>query len=207
MGTRVSCRRSPPQVHVTALVERGVEIGPGTAVWDGAHLREGARIGADCIIGEKTYVGTGVCVGNRVKINAFVYLCAGVIIEDGVMLGAGTIFTNDRYPRAATPDLRDLLPSELPDHVVETLVCEGASNRRRVDHRLWAEDRALRYGRNGLGRDTRRGRLPLGRRASGSVGRLCLPLRPADSELPRWGTPVGRRGHVCDASGGTLWTA
>lgn len=119
-------------VHATAIVEDGVEIGTGTAVWDSAHLRAGAHVGAECIIGEKTYLGPGVSVGSRVKINAFVYVCAGVTIEDGVMLGAGTTFTNDRYPRATTPDLHALLPSELDGDAALTLVCEGATIGARV---------------------------------------------------------------------------
>ena len=67
-----------------------------------------ARMGSDCIIGEKTYIAYDVGIGDRVKINAFVYICAGVTIEDGVMISAGTVFTNDRFPRATMPDLSTL---------------------------------------------------------------------------------------------------
>ena len=93
------------RVHPTAIVEEGVEIGPGTRVWDNAHIRRPARVGSDCIVGEKTYIAYGVDIGDRVKINAFVYICTGVTIEDGVMVSAGTVFTNDRFPRATMPDL------------------------------------------------------------------------------------------------------
>ena len=94
-----------PRVHPTAIVEEGVDIGEGTSVWDSVHIRgPGTVIGRDCIIGEKTYVAYDVRIGDRVKVNAFVYICAGVTIEDGVMVSAGTVFTNDRYPRAITPD-------------------------------------------------------------------------------------------------------
>jgi UDP-2-acetamido-3-amino-2,3-dideoxy-glucuronate N-acetyltransferase len=115
------------RIHETAIIEEGVELGDGTAVWDNVHVRRGARIGAECIIGEKTYIAGDVRIGKRVKINAFVYVCAGVTIEDGVMLSAGTIFTNDRFPRAATPDLKSLRPSELDDNTRPTLVREGAT--------------------------------------------------------------------------------
>lgn len=114
-----------PRVHATAIVEDGVEIGAGTAVWDNAHLRTGARIGAGCIIGEKSYVGPGAIVGDRVKINAFVYICTGVSIEEGVMVSAGVVFTNDPYPRATTPDLASLSPSA--GGAVATRVCRGAT--------------------------------------------------------------------------------
>jgi acetyltransferase-like isoleucine patch superfamily enzyme len=116
-----------PRIHPTALVETDVSIGDGTSIWDNVHIRRGARIGEGCIIGEKTYVAPDVVIGNRVKINAFVYLCTGVTVEDGVMIAAGTIFTNDRLPRATTTDLRALRPSEADEHTLPTWVRQGAT--------------------------------------------------------------------------------
>jgi UDP-2-acetamido-3-amino-2,3-dideoxy-glucuronate N-acetyltransferase len=116
-----------PRVHPTAIIEEGVEIGAGSAVWDNVHIRHSARIGEQCIIGEKTYIAYGVTIGNRVKINAFVYICNAVTIEDGVMISAGTVFTNDRFPRATTPDLKQLRPSEPDEHTLPTLIREGAT--------------------------------------------------------------------------------
>jgi acetyltransferase-like isoleucine patch superfamily enzyme len=43
------------------------------------------------------------------------------------MISAGTIFTNDRFPRATTPDLKYLRPSEPDEHTRPTLVREGAT--------------------------------------------------------------------------------
>ncbi len=114
-------------VHPTAIVEDGVHIGPGTAVWSHVHVRGPARLGADCIVGEKSYIAYDVRIGDRVKINAFVYICAAVTIEDGVMISAGTIFTNDRFPRATVSDLSRLRPSEPDEHTRPTLVREGAT--------------------------------------------------------------------------------
>jgi UDP-2-acetamido-3-amino-2,3-dideoxy-glucuronate N-acetyltransferase len=114
-------------IHSTAIVENGVHVGEGTAIWDSVHIRHDAQIGAECIVGEKTYVAPGVRIGNRVKINAFVYVCSAVTIEDGVMVSAGVIFTNDRYPRATTPDLKRLRDSEPDEHTLPTLVREGAT--------------------------------------------------------------------------------
>jgi acetyltransferase-like isoleucine patch superfamily enzyme len=115
------------RIHPTALIEKDVRIGAGTSVWDSVHIRFGARIGEECIIGEKTYIAYDVRIGNRVKINAFVYICAAVAIEDGVMISAGTVFTNDRFPRATTTDLKTLRPSEPDEHTLPTLVREGAT--------------------------------------------------------------------------------
>ncbi|MGH7736966.1 MAG: acyltransferase [Candidatus Tyrphobacter sp.] len=114
-------------VHPTANVERDVRIGEGTSLWEHVHVRHSTSIGRECIVGEKTYIAYGVRIGDRVKINAFVYIPTGVTVEDGVMISAGTVFTNDRFPRAATPDLLALRSSDPDDETLETVVREGAT--------------------------------------------------------------------------------
>ena len=114
-------------VHPTAIIEPGVVIGRGTAIWDNVHVRHSTRIGSECIIGEKSYIAYGVNIGDRVKINAYVYICNGVSIERGVMIAAGTVFTNDRYPRATTPDFQRLRSSEPDEDTLPTFVREGAT--------------------------------------------------------------------------------
>ncbi len=115
------------RIHPTAIIEDNVSIGEGTSVWDNVHIRHSTTIGEQCIVGEKTYIAYGVTIGNRVKLNAFVYICNAVTIEDGVMVSAGTIFTNDRFPRATTPDLKRLRGSDPDEHTLPTLVREGAT--------------------------------------------------------------------------------
>src|SRR5690606_5194955 len=96
---------SAPFVHPTAIVEDGVRIGADSAIWDHVHLRRNATIGRGCIVGEKTYVAYDVVIGDLVKINACVYVCAGVTIEDGCMIAAHVVFTNDRTPRATDAEV------------------------------------------------------------------------------------------------------
>ena len=115
------------RVHPTALIEPEVRIGVGTSIWDNVHVRHSTVIGEECIVGEKSYLAYGVRIGNRVKINAFVYICNAVTVEDGVMISAGTIFTNDRFPRATTPDLKQLRNSAPDEHTLPTLIREGAT--------------------------------------------------------------------------------
>jgi acetyltransferase-like isoleucine patch superfamily enzyme len=115
------------RIHPTAIIEEGVRIGSGTSVWDNVHIRRNASIGEQCIIGEKSYIAYDVKIGSRVKINAFVYICTAVRIEDGVMISAGTVFTNDRFPRATTPDLSELRSSDPDETTLPTLVREGAT--------------------------------------------------------------------------------
>lgn len=115
------------RIHPSAIVEPGVVLGRGTSVWDSVHIRHDAQIGEDCIVGEKTYIAYGVRIGHRCKLNSMVYVCAAVTIEDGVMISAGTIFTNDRFPRATTPDLKKLRSSDPDEHTLPTLVKAGAT--------------------------------------------------------------------------------
>lgn len=115
------------RIHPTAIIEEGVELGPGSAIWDNVHIRRGARLGEQCLVGEKSYIAYDVRIGHRVKINAMVYICYGVTLEDGVMVSAGTIFTNDQFPRATSADLNTLRSSAPDEETRETVVGAGAT--------------------------------------------------------------------------------
>jgi acetyltransferase-like isoleucine patch superfamily enzyme len=66
-----------------------------------------------------------VSVGCRVKISSHTFICEGVTIEDGVFIGHGVMFINDKYPRA-TNTAGDL-QTEQDWKVERTLVGRGAS--------------------------------------------------------------------------------
>ena len=53
------------------------------------------------------------------------FVCAGVTIEDGVFIGHGVMFINDRDPRATTED--GALQTDADWELVETRVARGAS--------------------------------------------------------------------------------
>lgn len=114
-------------VHPTAIIEDGVTLGEGTRVYDHAHLRRNCRIGRDCIIGGKTTIAYEVVIGDFCKINSAAYIPFGVTLEDGVMISAGVIFTNDRFPRAANADLTALAASDPDEHTGRTRVGCGAT--------------------------------------------------------------------------------
>ena len=114
-------------IHPTAIIEEGVEIGSGTVVWDGVHIRHGAAIGRDCIFGEKTYIAYDVRIGNLCKINGHVSICAGVEVGDGCLIASHVVFANELYPRATDPEITRLLPSEPTDQTLLTKVGKGVS--------------------------------------------------------------------------------
>ena len=118
----------PPFVHPLALVEEDVQIGTGTKVWAFAHLRRGARVGSDCIIGSGATVDLGVVLGDRCKVQNSALLYSGLRVGDGVFIGPAAVFTNDRLPRAVTPDgaLRTAAQWEHGATVVEDGASVGA---------------------------------------------------------------------------------
>ncbi len=112
-------------IHPSATVEEGATIGEGTSVWHLVQVRHGANIGTQCIIGRGVFVDTGVNIGDRVKIQNYVSVYHGVTIEDGVFVGPHAVFTNDKTPRAITPD--GALKSGDDWEITQTRVCYGAA--------------------------------------------------------------------------------
>lgn len=64
----------------------------------------GCEIGDETSIGAFVEIGRGVIIGSRVKILPFAFIPTGVTIKDGVFIGPGVIFTNDRNPSSTTRD-------------------------------------------------------------------------------------------------------
>jgi len=90
-------------IHPTADVSPEAQIGPGTRIWHQAQVREGVVIGADCILAKGVYVDRDVRIGDRVKVQNYASIYHGATIEDGVFIGPYVCLTNDRFPRAVTP--------------------------------------------------------------------------------------------------------
>ncbi|MCX7726074.1 MAG: N-acetyltransferase [Chitinispirillaceae bacterium] len=84
-----------------------------------------------CTIGDNTKIGAfveiqkGVTVGKNCKIQSHTFICEGVTIEDGVFIGHGVIFINDKLPRATNAD--GSLQTESDWKVIPTFVRKGAS--------------------------------------------------------------------------------
>jgi acetyltransferase-like isoleucine patch superfamily enzyme len=79
-----------------------VDFGDGVVVHSFTNLY-GCRIGDDTRIGTFVEVQRGASIGAKCKIQSHTFICAGVAIGDGVFVGHGVMFINDKAPRATTP--------------------------------------------------------------------------------------------------------
>jgi len=89
------------QVHPTAIIDAGAQIGDGTRIWHWVHVCAGAVIGRNCSLGQNVFVGNRVRIGDNVKIQNNVSVYDNVTLEDDVFCGPSAVFTNVYNPRAA----------------------------------------------------------------------------------------------------------
>src|SRR5688572_6411430 len=80
-----------------------VVLGANVVIRDFVNLY-GCTIGDESQIGPFVEIQRNVAVGRRCKIQSHSFLCEGVTLEDGVFVGHGVMFTNDRWPRAINGD-------------------------------------------------------------------------------------------------------
>lgn len=99
---------SSPHPHVriaaNAEVHPEARIGAGSAIWGLTNVRENAQLGTDCIVGRGAYIEDDVILGDRVKVQTNALLFKPARIGNDVFIGPAVVLTNDRYPRASTPD-------------------------------------------------------------------------------------------------------
>lgn len=88
-------------VHETAVIDEGCQIGKGTKIWHFSHLMPGCVLGERCNIGQNVFIASGVKLGNNVKVQNNVSIYTGVTCEDDVFLGPSMVFTNVINPRSA----------------------------------------------------------------------------------------------------------
>ena len=107
MNCRPRCTRTDSmttQLHPSAVIEEGADLGADTVVWAQTQIRRGASIGDACVIGRNVFIDADVVVGARCKVQNNALLYAPARIADGVFIGPGVVLTNDRFPRAVNPD-------------------------------------------------------------------------------------------------------
>lgn len=101
------------EVHESAYVDDGVELGAGTRVWHFSHILTGSRIGRECVLGQNVMVGPDVTVGDRCRIQNNVSIFEGVTLGDGVFCGPSAVFTNVVNPRAEVSRRDDFRPTRV----------------------------------------------------------------------------------------------
>ena len=89
------------EIHPSAIVDPGAQLGDGTRVWHFAHVCAGARIGARCSLGQGVFVADDVTIGDNVKVQNNVSVYDAVTLEDDVFCGPSMVFTNVHNPRSA----------------------------------------------------------------------------------------------------------
>ncbi len=107
-------------------IAQDVRLGAGVRIfWPQLVNLYGCTIGEETQIGPFVEIQRGVVVGARCKISSHTFICTGVTLEDGVFVGHGVMFTNDRYPRATTPE--GALQTAEDWELLPTRVCRNAS--------------------------------------------------------------------------------
>jgi UDP-2-acetamido-3-amino-2,3-dideoxy-glucuronate N-acetyltransferase len=101
-----------------------VKLGERVKIYAFTNLY-GCEIGDDVKIGTFVEIQKGVRVASRCKISSHSFLCEGVTLEEGVFIGHGVTFINDRFPRATTD--AGALQTEADWACVPTTVKRGAS--------------------------------------------------------------------------------
>jgi acetyltransferase-like isoleucine patch superfamily enzyme len=101
-----------------------VQLGENVSICDFVNLY-GCKIGSESKIGPFVEIQKNASIGERCKISSHTFICEGVTIEDGVFVGHGVMFINDRNPRATAAS--GALQTEADWQVRKTLVKKGAS--------------------------------------------------------------------------------
>lgn len=105
-------------VHPSAIVDIGAQIGEGSRIWHFVHVCGGAKIGKGVSLGQNVFVGNNVTIGDQCKIQNNVSVYDNVTLEEGVFCGPSMVFTNVYNPRSLI---------ERKDEYRDTIVKKGAS--------------------------------------------------------------------------------
>lgn len=106
------------QIHPSAIVDEGAQIGEGSRVWHFVHVCGGAQIGKGVSLGQNVFVGNKVTIGDHCKIQNNVSVYDNVHLEEGVFCGPSMVFTNVYNPRSLI---------ERKDEYLDTIVKKGAT--------------------------------------------------------------------------------
>lgn len=106
------------QIHQSAIVDEGAQIGEGSRIWHFVHVCGGAKIGKGVSLGQNVFVGNKVVIGDFCKVQNNVSVYDNVYLEEGVFCGPSMVFTNVYNPRSLI---------ERKSEYRDTLVKKGAT--------------------------------------------------------------------------------
>jgi UDP-2-acetamido-3-amino-2,3-dideoxy-glucuronate N-acetyltransferase len=106
------------QIHETAIIDGGAQIGDGSRIWHWVHVCSGARVGRGVSLGQNVFVGNKVTIGDNCKVQNNVSVYDNVTLEEGVFCGPSMVFTNVHNPRSLV---------ERKSEYRDTLVKRGAT--------------------------------------------------------------------------------
>lgn len=88
------------QIHASAIIDDGAQIGEGSRIWHFVHVCVGTRIEKGVSLGQNVFVGNKVSIGDHCKIQNNVSVYDKVTLEEGVFCGPSMVFTNVYNPRS-----------------------------------------------------------------------------------------------------------
>jgi UDP-2-acetamido-3-amino-2,3-dideoxy-glucuronate N-acetyltransferase len=116
--------RNKPTNNAPYRLIDDVEFGDNVIVSPFTNLY-GCRIGDETRIGPFVEIQRDAVIGARCKIQSHAFICTGVTIEDEVFVGHGTLFINDKFPRATSEE--GVLKRQDDWVLVRTVVEHGAA--------------------------------------------------------------------------------
>jgi UDP-2-acetamido-3-amino-2,3-dideoxy-glucuronate N-acetyltransferase len=124
LSSQVSNMSDRPSNDAPFRLIDDVDFGENVVVSSFTNLY-GCRIGDETRIGPFVEIQRDAVVGARCKIQSHTFICTGVELEDEVFVGHGTLFINDKFPRATTAE--GALKSEADWQLAPTVVERGAA--------------------------------------------------------------------------------
>jgi len=100
-----------------------VTLGEGVRIFSFVNLY-GCHIGDRSLVGAFVEIQRGAQIGADCHIQSHTFICDGVKIGDGVFVGHGVMFTNDKTPRVLTPDGH---PQGAEDWTLQPVVVEDGA--------------------------------------------------------------------------------
>jgi UDP-2-acetamido-3-amino-2,3-dideoxy-glucuronate N-acetyltransferase len=81
-------------------IDADVILGENVRIFDPSLVNIfGCRIGDGTFVGPFVEITRNVEIGRNCKIESHSFICDSVVLEEGVFVGHGVMFTNDLYPR------------------------------------------------------------------------------------------------------------